>query len=144
LELVCAHLNSGRQIPPKSNEMIDLCQTHQYDISSYDAIFRERCNIALYKEIKELKNLSNNLINEWAIYSGLSETFSEDFDLDTYWHEKMTLLPNLSKIALLYIWLPVSGVDVERSFSAYKRILTDNRHALSENSLRMLNFLNFN
>src|SRR5260364_191248 len=72
-----------------------------------------------------------------------SETFSEDFDLDKYWHEKMALLPNLSKIALVYIWLPVSGVDVKRSFLAYNRILANNRNALPENSLRMLNFLNF-
>ena len=71
-----------------------------------------------------------------------SETFSEDFDLDKYWHKKMALLPNLSKIALVYIWLPVSGVDVKRSFSAYNRILADNRHALPENSLRILILMN--
>ena len=104
----------------------------------------DRYNITLYKLIKELENPPNDLITEWAIYSELSETFSESFDLDSYWREKMILLPNISKIALVYIWLPVSRVDVERSFSAYKRILTDNRHALSEDSIRMLNFLNFN
>lgn len=182
LELVRAHLSTGCQAPPKSNEMADLCQINQYDLSSYDVIFKEafqlaydkfkkhvdnhsalpifkatRCfdprymqaqierhDITLYRAIKELENPSNELINEWAIYSGLLEAFGENFDLDNYWREKMVLLPNISKIALVYIWLPVSGVDVERSFSAYKRILADNRHALSENSIQMLNFVNFN
>ncbi|CAG8793277.1 28160_t:CDS:1, partial [Racocetra persica] len=86
-------------------------------------------DIILYRAIKELENLSNELINKWTIYSGLLETFSENFDLDKYWHEKIDMLPNISNIALVYIWLPVSEVDVEHSFSAYKRILADNRHA---------------
>jgi len=65
-------------------------------------------------------------------------------DLNQYWQEKKRSLPNLSKIALVYIWLPVSGVDVERNFSNYKRILDDRRRSLSENSIEMLNFLYYN
>ena len=40
--------------------------------------------------------------------------------------------------------LPVSGVDVERSFSIYKSILTDKRTALKEDSIKkcILIFLN--
>ena len=74
----------------------------------------------------------------------MNELFEEDFDLNNYWQKKHEVLPNLSKLALIYIWLPISGVDVERSFSAYNRILADNRQNLSENSIGMLNFLNFN
>src|SRR6185369_3597647 len=47
-------------------------------------------------------------------------------------------------IALKYVWLPVSGVDVERSFSIYKSILTDKRTALKEDSIKKLNFMYFN
>ena len=47
-------------------------------------------------------------------------------------------------MALIYIWLPVSGVDIERSFSNYKSILSDRRIALKEESIQMLNFLYFN
>ena len=54
------------------------------------------------------------------------------------------MLPELSSLALIYIWLPVSGVDVERSFSSYKNILSDRRVALKEESIKMLNFLYFN
>jgi len=47
--------------------------------------------------------------------------------MNIYWKSKINSLPNLSKLALEYIWLPVSGVDIEQSFSAYTNIL---RHAL--------------
>ena len=45
---------------------------------------------------------------------------------------------------LMKNWLPVFGVDVERSFSSYKNILSDRRIALKEESIQMLNFLYFN
>jgi hypothetical protein len=38
----------------------------------------------------------------------------------------------------------MSGVDIERSFSSYKSILSDKRIALKEESIQMLNFLYFN
>ena len=182
LELTRARLFSGVEIPPKSNEMIKLCEDFNIDLTIHDSFFKEafqlalakfdkhinnnstisiftatRCfdprfiqlqphhhNILLYKDIKEFKNPRNELITEWGIYCGLNELFEEDFDLDSYWQEKLEILPNLSKLAVIYIWLPISGVDVERSFSAYNRILADNRQNLSENSISMLNFLNFN
>jgi len=75
----------------------------------------------------------------------LVEIFEEgDLNLNQYWQEKKRIFPNLSSIALVYIWLPISGVDVERSFSNYKRILDDRRRSLSENSIEMLNFLYYN
>jgi len=57
---------------------------------------------------------------------------------------KIHLLSELSTLALIYIWLPVSGVDVEHSFSNYKSILSDKRIALKEESIQILNFLYFN
>ena len=54
------------------------------------------------------------------------------------------MLSELSSLALIYIWLPISGVDVECSFSSYKNILSDRRVALKEESIKMLNFLYFN
>ena len=98
----------------------------------------------LYNDIGEFKNPTNALITEWGIYCALNELFEENLDLDNSWQEKLEILLNLSKLALIYIWLPISGVDVERSFSTYNRILADNRQNLSENSISMLNFLNFN
>lgn len=109
-------------------------------------IQQSRHNISLYSEIPEFKLPNNQIIQEWGIYCGLNEDFSntENFDLDIYWKEKTRSLPNLSNLALDYIWLPVSGVDVERSFSTYKNILDDKRHLLSEASIAALNFMYFN
>ena len=95
--------------------------------------------------ISEFQNPSNVIITEWSIYCGLVEIFEEgNLDLNLYWQKKKDNLPNLSKLVLIYIWLPVSGVDVERSFSNYKRILDNRYRSLSENSIEMLNFLYYN
>ena len=92
-----------------------------------------------YFVIKEFNNYSDNLMNEWGIYCNLHENFDENFDLNNYWNEKINIFPTLSPIALKYVWLLVSGVDVERSFSIYKSILTDKRTALKEDSIKKLN-----
>ena len=83
-----------------------------------------------YKIVKEFHSPTDILIQEWAIYCELNESAKELIDLDIYWRGKIHLLPELSTIALVYIWLPVSGVhvDVERSFSSYKSILIKGLH----------------
>jgi len=84
----------------------------------------------LYNDIGEFKNPTNALITEWGIYCALNELFEENLDLDNSWQEKLEILLNLSKLALIYIWLPISDVDIECSFSTYNRILVDNRQNL--------------
>jgi hypothetical protein len=103
----------------------------------------ERTNILLYSIIPEFKIPNLNLIQEWGIYSNLNEIINseKDFDLENYWIEKKNILPTLANIALIYIWLPVSGVDVERSFSIYKNILSDRRYQLSKESIIMLSLI---
>ncbi len=103
-----------------------------------------RHNMGDYRIIEEFQFPNDTLIQEWAIYCGLNESIEEFKDLDIYWRGKSHLLPELSSLALIYIWLPVSGVDIERSFSSYKSILSDRRVALKEESIKMLNFLYFN
>ena len=101
-------------------------------------------NMENYRIIKEFQFPTDTLIQEWAIYCGFNESIEEFKDLDIYWQGKSSLLPEFSSLALTYIWLPVSGVDIERSFSSYKSILSDRRVALKEDSIKMLNFLYFN
>ena len=50
----------------------------------------------------------------------------------------------LSKIAVNYIWMPVTSVDVERSFSEYKHLLNDRRERLTEENTRRLMILYYN
>lgn len=41
-------------------------------------------------------------------------------------------------------FVPMTSVDVERSFSIYRYILSDRRHSLTESNLAMLNVIQFN
>src|SRR6266498_4403148 len=131
------HINSHSALP--------LFNAIQYFNSQFIQSFQNRHSLANYNLISEFQNPSNTLITEWLIYCDLVEIFEEgDLDLNQYWQEKKRSLPNLLKIVLVYIWLSISEVDVERSFSNYKRILDDRCRSLSENSIEMLNFLYYN
>ncbi|CAG8778566.1 9349_t:CDS:1, partial [Rhizophagus irregularis] len=100
----------------------------------------ERKNLRQYSAIRELANPSDELLCEWSIYCGLQlENSVGEINLEEYWMNLGDKLPILSKIALDYIWLPVSSCSVERSFSIYNNILDENRQNLSEDSLKGLN-----
>ncbi|CAB5309186.1 unnamed protein product [Rhizophagus irregularis] len=82
-------------------------------VQCFDPRFiRTHCyNINSYSEIEEFKNPENNILEEWEVYCSLEEEFGNDeLDLDNYWKNKTEMLPNLSRLALDYIWLPVSGL----------------------------------
>ena len=44
-------------------------------------------------------------------------------DLNEYWKEKQRIFSNLAQIALIYIWFPISEINIKRSFGDYKNIL---------------------
>ena len=52
--------------------------------------------------------------------------------------------PVLASIATDAIWMPVTSVDVERSFSQYKHLLNDRRESLTEEHTKCLLMLYFN
>ncbi|GES86291.1 CGG triplet repeat-binding protein 1 [Rhizophagus clarus] len=105
----------------------------------------ERKNLHQYSAIRELANPSDELLCEWSIYCELQlENSVGEINLEEYWMNLGDKLPILSKIALDYIWLPVSSCSVERSFSIYNNILDENRQNLSEDSLKRLNMMYFN
>ena len=93
--------------------------------------------------IKDFKNPSDELLQEWEIYCNENE-YLEDITLNEFWLNKSNQLPILSKIALEYIWLPISSCIVERSFSMYNILLDSNRQNLTEDLLKKLNMLYFN
>ena len=53
-------------------------------------------------------------------------------------------LPLLSSIVRDAMWLPVTSVDVERSFSQYKHLLNERRETLTEGNSTRLMMLNCN
>lgn len=104
-----------------------------------------RRDIRQYSAIIELKNPPHELLHEWTIYCGSTNELINNIDnLHDYWIGMQSTLPNLSKIALNYIWLPASSCSVERSFSMYNNLLSNDRQNLSLDSLKQLNMLYFN
>ncbi|CAG8464964.1 6664_t:CDS:2 [Diversispora eburnea] len=104
----------------------------------------QRHNIYQYSIISELDNPSDDLLHEWGIYCGLEFDINNENDLDKYWNDLSNRLLNLSKIALDYIWLPISSCAVERSFSLYNTLLDKDRQNLTKESLKQLNMMYFN
>ncbi|RHZ57261.1 hypothetical protein Glove_391g13 [Diversispora epigaea] len=84
-------------------------------------------DIYSYQIIRELVNPSICLIQEWSIYININLNTVEFTDLNEFWDKVSLQLPFLEKIARNYIWLPISSCAVERSFSAYNKILDDDR-----------------
>ena len=58
LELIRARLFSGVEIPPKSNEMIKLCEDFNIDFTIHDSFFKEVFQLALAKFDKHINNNS--------------------------------------------------------------------------------------
>ena len=52
--------------------------------------------------------------------------------LDKFWCAQKTHFPAIAEAALESIWFPFSSVDVERSFSQYKTMMTDKRESMTE------------
>ena len=52
--------------------------------------------------------------------------------------------PLQSEISSDAIWLPVTSVDVERSFSQYKYLLNERRESLTDENTRRLMMLYYN
>ncbi|CAG8845508.1 30245_t:CDS:1, partial [Racocetra persica] len=69
-----------------------------------------RHNLSNYSNIPEFQNPSSRLIDEWKVYCEMDENFNinNEFSLilENYWKDKLHTLPVLSKITLIYIWVP--------------------------------------
>ena len=86
--------------------------------------------------------------NDWDIYIKAAKEGdypdNEDFDLDLYWKGMVQKAPILAPIARQLIWQRINSVDVERSFSQYKHVLTDRRESLTEAHTKQLLMLKYN
>lgn len=103
-------------------------------------------DIQLYGNfVKQLTNPSQELLEEWLIYTQYrSEGVSSLDDLQKFWDSMSSRFPVLARIVAEAIWIPVTSVDVERSFSNYKHILNDRRENLSKENIRRLILLYYN
>ena len=102
-------------------------------------------DIAHYEVISGLKSPTAELHEEWLIYMQLQPNFiPTPFSLPSFWECMRDRFPLLTVVALDAMWMPVSSVDVERSFSIYKHLLDDRREGLSEENTERLVMLYYN
>jgi hypothetical protein len=71
----------------------------------------------------------------WVKSDGLPVN-PNDFDVFSFWLHQTNRLPNLRKLALRVLSIPVSSADAERSFSTYNYILNHRRTNMSNASAR--------
>lgn len=86
------------------------------------------------------KSPSTELAQEFDTYYKL-QYIPVQLDLPTrakFWKSMGERFPLLSLVAQDVIWMPMSGVDVERSFSKYKHILNDRRENLTDHETLVL------
>ena len=94
------------------------------------------------KVLKLLTDPSSEMLEEWLIYTCFKEVPIGSLDvLQDFWDSMSGRFPLLSKIAVNYIWMPVTSVDIECSFSEYKHLLNGRRERLTEENTRQLMIL---
>ena len=102
-------------------------------------------DISRFTAINGLSSPSPQLLTEWAIYRNIKQhELPEPLDLLEFWEGMKVRLPLLADIALSVLQVPASSAEVERSFTDYGNILTDKRHNLSDENMKMLNMLYYN
>ena len=101
-------------------------------------------DIQEYGTIKDLQDPSPALLEEWLIYTQYREELPSPLSIPKFWEGVKDRFPNIHRIAVDAIWMPVASVDVERSFSQYKHILSDRRESLTEENTKRLLMLYFN
>ncbi|RIA95426.1 hypothetical protein C1645_816656 [Glomus cerebriforme] len=120
-----AFLSSGRRNPLVSSEINQILDEENCNKELFVTLFSqafllayEKCEKHIFHHpalslFKTIRCFDPRFIQSNAIYCRLNEPIEELLDLKVYWQGKTHLLPELSAIALVYIWLPVSGVNVE-------------------------------
>jgi uncharacterized phage-associated protein len=86
------------------------------------------------------------LAAEWLTYRTVVEELHNEpcDDVLAFWHGMHERTPQLALIAERYLCIPVNSVDAERSFSAYKNVVSDKRHNLTDTSTKHLVGLYYN
>ena len=106
----------------------------------------------------KIRNFPNIPDSEFKLYRQLARGFQPPSEIDDvqenlksqlqclidFWNANTGTIPTLSKTAMKYCFLPSSSCPVERTFSYFKRILTDDRQRLDVETLKHLLFLYVN
>ena len=131
---LCEHLDNHQAYQMyKATRIFDPRQLHSvsHDIGDYTAI-------------TALSNPSTELNEEWLIYTQWKDTLPTPFCIPKFGSTNKDRFPTLASIASNIIWMPVTSVEVERSFSSYKHILNDRCESLTDENTKRLLMLYFN
>ena len=107
-------------------------------------------NIANYTAITAFEEASAELFNEWSVYTNIFQeenAVPDDLSVGTlaaFWKSLQERFPTLSAVAREAIWIPVSSVDVERSFSQYMLNEFVGRESLADDNTKKLMQLYYN
>jgi hypothetical protein len=77
-------------------------------------------------------------------YKLICSELNEEVDIKAFWSINKTKLPQLYNLAKVFLHFPISTAAVERSFSKYNMMLSDERHRLKPESIKRLIFLYYN
>ena len=97
--------------------------------------------------INVIPNLDFNnkiLKNQFNAYLNSESTLDESQNLIQFWKSLENTCPVLSKIAIRSLNIPVTSVDVERSFSLYRDVLSHRRTNLKLSSINTFSMMNYN
>jgi len=80
-----------------------------------------------------LQDPSTDLLEEFQIYVNYQDDLPNPFNI-----------PLLEQIANKVIWMPVTSLDIERSFSQYKHLLNKQCESLTPENTKQLIMLYYN
>ncbi|KAG0434310.1 hypothetical protein DMUE_5230, partial [Dictyocoela muelleri] len=115
-----------------------IIKKHSFLINSIEKLERE--DISSIQQIEIIKDVKIRLEND-ILKQKFNSLQNKNPDLEFFYHLNDITSPNDDKI---YLNVPLTTVDVERSFSKMGIILDDLRRGMSIKTQEMLTFLYFN
>ena len=98
-----------------------------------------------YENVIPYLDFSQNVIkNQFIAYTKTKNFKDESQELIEFWKGLTNNCPELAKVAIRSLNMPVTSVDVERSFSMYRDILSHKRCSLKLDSISSLSMINYN
>lgn len=113
----------------------NLFNVYKYEFLTKSITHLESAGLSIAKQLEFLENLKSKFVGD--IKEKLIKSLEKNPDIYFF---NIVLLHE--KIKCMYC--PLTSVDVERSFSQYKYIVSDRRCNISEASLLKLNVIKFN
>jgi hypothetical protein len=135
LELNSVAVGKLKNCLESTNLESDLFHIYKYEFLIKSITRLEAAGLSVEEQLAVLENVKMKLKGD--IREKLIRSLEKNPDI--YFFSTVTLD---EKIKCMYC--PLTSVDVERSFSQYKYILSDRRNNLSEGSLLKLNVIQFN